>query len=148
MGLVIIVFHWNAQSSAPLQDWKPSHMYPTALYNKVAAYREIFVDFAGGCTGAARQVSHWVTRARSSASRSFPQPRGAPHGDLLIKMHMCQRSPNPSESYFSVSLYVVAVVTAGNKLWQTHNFTERGSSENDSCFLSLTLSNMLALMAK
>lgn len=83
------------------------------------------VDFAGGCTGAAGQVSHWVTRARSFASWSFPRPRGAPHCDLPIKLHMCQRTLNPSESSIHVSLYVVAVLIAGNKLWQTHNITER-----------------------
>lgn len=85
----------------------------------------VSVDFAGGCTGAAGQVSHWVTRARSFASGSFPRPRGAPHCDLPIKLHMCQRTLNPSESSIHVSLYVVAVLIAGNKLWQTHNITER-----------------------
>lgn len=109
----------------------------------------VFVDLAEGCTGAAGQVSHWVMRARSFASGSFPQPRGPPQWDLLVKLHMCIRTPNPSESTIYVRLYVVAVVIASNKLWQTYNITERKRAvKNDSCFLSLTLSNMLALMAK
>lgn len=65
----------------------------------------VYVDFAGGCTGAAGQVPRCVTRARSFASGSFPQPRGAPHWDLLIKLHMCQITPNASESSLSASLY-------------------------------------------
>lgn len=102
----------------------------------------------GGCTGAAGQVSHWVTRARSFASGPFPQPTGSPRCNLLIKPHMCQRTQSLSESFINGGLYVIALVLTGHKLWQTHNITVRGSVENDSCFLSLTLSNMFTLMAK
>lgn len=156
----LLVLHLNAQSSASLQDWEPACMdymsckenqYATALNNKVAECREmavcISVDFAGGCTEAAGQVSHWVTRARSFASGSFPQPRGAPHCDLPIKLHMCQRTRNPSESFMCVGLWMwqwSMQATSCDK----HNNTERGSSEKDSWVLSLTLSNMLPLMAQ
>lgn len=112
-------------------------------YDKVSPYRDvvvlIYVDFSGGCTGAAEQVPHCVTRAWSLASGSFPSPRGAPHWDLLIKLHMCQITSNPSESSISASQRVVAVVTAGNKLWQTHNIAERERWKLLTLFVSHTV---------
>lgn len=102
------------QCTTTLQERKPTHnngagCNAIACSDKIFPYTEMFVytyvDFAGGCTGAAGQVSHCVTRARSFASGSFPQPRGAPHWDLLIKLHICQITPNPSKSSLFASLY-------------------------------------------
>ena len=70
----------------------------------------------------------------------------APHCNLLIKLHNVPKDPEfHRKAFICAGQYVMA---AGNKLSQTHNITERGSRESGSCFLSLTLSNMLMLTAR
>jgi len=48
----------------------------------------VFVEFAGGCTGAAGQVSHWVITARSFASGLFPRCRDSTLGPAHKAAHM------------------------------------------------------------
>lgn len=68
--------------------------------------------------------------------------------ELLIKLHMCKRGREPIEFFVFVSLYVAAVVIAGNKLWRTQNIRERETAAEMTHALSLTLSNTFTLMAK
>lgn len=102
----------------------------------------VFVDFAEGCTGAVRQVSHWVMRARSFASGSFPRHTGSTLGTPHKAAHMPKnpvslRIPHPCRPVCG---------SCGNK--QQVTSCDKLTTESDTCVLSLTLSNMPALIAK
>lgn len=122
------------------------HMLDMQQHVIIPSYRKmvasVLVDFAEGCTGAPRQASRWVMRARSFASGSFPQYTGSTLGPPHKAAHM----PKNPESLRIPHACQPVCGGCGNK--QQVTSCDKLTTESDTCFLSLTPSNMPPLIAK
>lgn len=128
-----------------------AHCIEKSACNSGPAYREmvvsVFVDFSGGCTGAgvplgykSQKLCIWIISFSTGGSTLGPPHKAA---------HMPENPKIPQNlPSMSAWMWWLWSQAAGNKLWQTHNITERRNTENGSCFLSFTLSNTPALMGK